>query len=186
MEGRLQGRVVVITGGCGDIGRATAVAFAREGAKVILVDLLSSSEARAALGAAGGNPFVLFTGSWVGDVPSRGLLPYLKNARVPLAFDMGVNGVPVQRRTRHSLLYCRYGLSHDRNTLDATRPGTMGTVCALAQGGCTAVGGSGGAASPFAPFALEVALQSTLAEVGQGPLSRAIGTIGAADHWRVL
>jgi NAD(P)-dependent dehydrogenase (short-subunit alcohol dehydrogenase family) len=51
MEGRLHGRVVVITGGCGDIGRATATAFAREGAKVILVDLLSPDEARAALGA---------------------------------------------------------------------------------------------------------------------------------------
>ena len=156
MEGRLPGRVVVITGGCGDIGRATAAAFAREGAKVILVDLLSPSEARAALGAADANPFVyvpcdvrdraavrdmiaavesryggpdvaianagitrstpalavsqdewaqvldvnlggafhvaqeaaaamvrqerhgvlLFTGSWVGEVPSRGLLPY--------------------------------------------------------------------------------------------------------------
>ena len=156
MEGRLPGRVVVITGGCGDIGRATAAAFAREGAKVILVDLLSPGEARAALGAADADPCVcircdvrdrasvrdmiaavesryggpdvaianagitrstpalavsqdewaqvldvnlggafhvaqeaaaamvrqerhgvlLFTGSWVGEVPSRGLLPY--------------------------------------------------------------------------------------------------------------
>ena len=156
MEGRLQGRVVVITGGCGDIGRATAAAFAREGARVILVDLLSPGEARAALDAAGVGTFVyircdvrdraavrdmiaavesryggpdvaianagitrstpalavsqdewthvldvnldgafhvaqeaaaamvrqerprvlLFSGSWVGDVPSRGLLPY--------------------------------------------------------------------------------------------------------------
>jgi len=58
MEGRLQGRVVVITGGCGDIGRATAAAFAREGAKVILVDLLSPKEVRAALGAVDGDPFV--------------------------------------------------------------------------------------------------------------------------------
>src|SRR5437763_9032242 len=58
MEGRLPGRVVVITGGCGDIGRATAAAFAREGAKVILVDLLSPGEARTALGATDGDPFV--------------------------------------------------------------------------------------------------------------------------------
>src|SRR2546426_12418574 len=58
MEGRLQGRVVVITGGCGDIGRATAVAFALEGAQVILVDLLSPGEARAALDAAGVGTFV--------------------------------------------------------------------------------------------------------------------------------
>ena len=58
MEGRLQGRVVVVTGGCGDIGRATAAACAREGAKVILVDLLAPSEARAALGAADADAFV--------------------------------------------------------------------------------------------------------------------------------
>src|SRR5437588_12990287 len=57
MEGRLQGRVVVISGGCGDIGRATAAAFAREGAQVILVDLLSPGEARAALGATDADTF---------------------------------------------------------------------------------------------------------------------------------
>jgi NAD(P)-dependent dehydrogenase (short-subunit alcohol dehydrogenase family) len=51
MEGRLHGRVVVITGGCGDIGRATAAAFTRAGARVILVDLLAPDEARAALDA---------------------------------------------------------------------------------------------------------------------------------------
>jgi NAD(P)-dependent dehydrogenase (short-subunit alcohol dehydrogenase family) len=50
MEGRVHGRVVVITGGCGDIGRATAAAFAQEGARVILIDVLSPGEARAALG----------------------------------------------------------------------------------------------------------------------------------------
>ena len=40
MSGRLAGRIVLITGGCGDIGRATALLCAREGAaQVVAVDL---------------------------------------------------------------------------------------------------------------------------------------------------
>ena len=40
MSGRLAGRTVLITGGCGDIGRATALLCAREGAAlVVVVDL---------------------------------------------------------------------------------------------------------------------------------------------------
>jgi NAD(P)-dependent dehydrogenase (short-subunit alcohol dehydrogenase family) len=39
MERRFDGRVVVITGGAGGIGRATAIRFGREGASVVAVDL---------------------------------------------------------------------------------------------------------------------------------------------------
>jgi 3alpha(or 20beta)-hydroxysteroid dehydrogenase len=39
MDARFSGKVVVITGGAGGIGRATAVRFASEGARVVLVDL---------------------------------------------------------------------------------------------------------------------------------------------------
>jgi NAD(P)-dependent dehydrogenase (short-subunit alcohol dehydrogenase family) len=39
MSGRFDGSVVVITGAAGGIGRATAVRFAQEGARVVLVDL---------------------------------------------------------------------------------------------------------------------------------------------------
>ena len=39
MDARFSGKVVVVTGGAGGIGRATAVRFASEGARVVLVDL---------------------------------------------------------------------------------------------------------------------------------------------------
>ncbi|MGE5597248.1 MAG: SDR family NAD(P)-dependent oxidoreductase [Hyphomicrobiales bacterium] len=42
MAGRFEGRVVVITGAAGGIGRAAAVRFASEGARVVAVDLPSS------------------------------------------------------------------------------------------------------------------------------------------------
>jgi len=43
MDGRFSGKVVVVTGGAGGIGRATAVRFASEGARVVLVDLAAAA-----------------------------------------------------------------------------------------------------------------------------------------------
>jgi NAD(P)-dependent dehydrogenase (short-subunit alcohol dehydrogenase family) len=40
-QGRLQDRVAIVTGGAGGIGKATAFKIAREGAAVIVVDILS-------------------------------------------------------------------------------------------------------------------------------------------------
>ena len=151
-----EGRVVLVTGGCGDIGRATVAAFMADGATVIAADTLAPDQGRRALDetglpgahyrscdvrdrgqvttliatidgqfgrldvvvanagitrstpilevssqewhdvldvnltgaffvaqegaqamvSAGTRGVLLFTGSWVGEVPSRGLLPY--------------------------------------------------------------------------------------------------------------
>ena len=43
MERRFEGKVVVITGAAGGIGRAAAERFAREGASVVAVDLARSA-----------------------------------------------------------------------------------------------------------------------------------------------
>jgi NAD(P)-dependent dehydrogenase (short-subunit alcohol dehydrogenase family) len=49
MAGRLEGKVCVITGAAGGIGAATAEAFAREGARVVGVDLQDNSPGDLAL-----------------------------------------------------------------------------------------------------------------------------------------
>ncbi len=46
---RLKGKVIVLTGACGDIGRAIARTAAREGAKLVLNDILPVKEAKALL-----------------------------------------------------------------------------------------------------------------------------------------
>ena len=42
-NGRLKDKVAIITGAAGGIGEATATLFSREGAKVVIADVLKSS-----------------------------------------------------------------------------------------------------------------------------------------------
>ena len=39
MAGRVEGKVALVTGGSSGIGRATALVFAREGAKLVVADM---------------------------------------------------------------------------------------------------------------------------------------------------
>jgi NAD(P)-dependent dehydrogenase (short-subunit alcohol dehydrogenase family) len=67
MPGMLEGKSVLITGGGGGIGRATALAFAREGARVAVADLMTEAAEQtvASINQAGGQAMSL-----TGDITS--------------------------------------------------------------------------------------------------------------------
>lgn len=54
MPGRFEGKVALVTGGSSGIGRAAAVAFAKEGARVVVADVTPSGEETVAQIRAGG------------------------------------------------------------------------------------------------------------------------------------
>ena len=61
MDLGMEGRVALVTGGAGGIGRATAVMFAEEGAAVVVADLQDGAETAALVKDRGGNAMSITT-----------------------------------------------------------------------------------------------------------------------------
>jgi NAD(P)-dependent dehydrogenase (short-subunit alcohol dehydrogenase family) len=96
MAGLLDGKAALITGGGGGIGRATALAFAREGARVAVADLIAQAagETVAQVNAAGGQAISL-TGEVTRDAEVRSMIEAVIAAygRLDCAFNnAGVAG----------------------------------------------------------------------------------------------
>jgi NAD(P)-dependent dehydrogenase (short-subunit alcohol dehydrogenase family) len=90
MAGLLDGKSALITGGGGGIGRATALAFAREGARVAVADLIAEAagETVALVNAAGGQA-ISFSGEVTRDAEVRSMIEAVVAAygRIDCAFN---------------------------------------------------------------------------------------------------
>jgi NAD(P)-dependent dehydrogenase (short-subunit alcohol dehydrogenase family) len=90
MVGMLDGKSALITGGGGGIGRATALAFAREGARVAVADLMAEAarETVALVNAAGGQAISL-SGDMSRDADVRAMIEAVVGAhgRLDCAFN---------------------------------------------------------------------------------------------------
>jgi NAD(P)-dependent dehydrogenase (short-subunit alcohol dehydrogenase family) len=96
MAGMLDGKSALITGGGGDIGRATALAFAREGARVAVADLRAEAagETVAQVNAAGGQAISL-SGDMSKDADVRAMVQTVvaTYGRLDCAFNnAGISG----------------------------------------------------------------------------------------------
>ena len=127
VAGRLQGKVAIITGGSSGLGRVGAELFAREGAQIVIADVVDGDEVVDAIDAAGGEAtFVRCDVSDEGSVEAAvqyavetfgGLHILYNNAGVMLSDDDGPTNtsVDVYQRTMDinvlgTLLGCRYAI----------------------------------------------------------------------------
>src|SRR5437870_8232169 len=99
MAGLLDGKSALITGGGGGIGRATALAFAREGARVAVADVAveAARETVAQVNAAGGQAISL-SGEVTRDIDVRAMIDGVVGAygRLDCAFNnAGIAGYQV-------------------------------------------------------------------------------------------
>jgi len=100
MAGLLDGKSALITGGGGGIGRATALAFAREGARVAVADVAveAARETVAQVNAAGGQAISL-SGEVTRDDDARAMIEGVVGAygRLDCAFNnAGIAGYQVE------------------------------------------------------------------------------------------
>jgi len=96
VTGRLEGKVALVTGGASGIGRATALAFAREGAHLMVADLAPAGEDTAAQARALGAPaeFVRTDVARQADVDQLVARTMVLYGRLDCAFNnAGVEGV---------------------------------------------------------------------------------------------
>jgi NAD(P)-dependent dehydrogenase (short-subunit alcohol dehydrogenase family) len=127
VAGRLQGKVAIITGGSSGLGRVGAELFAREGAQIVIADVVDGDEVVDAIDAAGGEAtFVSCDVSDEGSVEAvvqhavetfGGLHILYNNAGVMLSDDDGPTNtsVDVYQKTmdinvKGTLLGCRYAI----------------------------------------------------------------------------
>ncbi len=181
----LAGKAALVTGGFSGIGRATALAMAREGARVAVADVQEPGETVAAINAAGGQAIAI-----VADVTSEDAVSAMV-ARCVAAFgrvDIAFNNAgiaprhvgPSGQRT-HEMSAASF-----RGMLDVNLTGVF--LCMkyelaqmLAQGGGAIVN----TASVAGLVGLPTAVNYTAAKHGVIGLTRAAALEYATDHIRV-